>query len=65
MATIAAPSREEVRSRLAAVRRLVGHTPLLAVRCRFRGNEYTIYAKHEVTNFTGSIKDRMAFAHSR
>jgi len=70
MATIAAPTREEVRSRLAAVRRLVGHTPLLAVRCRFRGNAYTIYAKHEVTNFTGSIKDRMALhilddAHTR
>jgi len=70
MATIAAPTREEVRARLAAVRRLVGRTPLLAVRCRFRGSEYTIYAKHEVTNFTGSIKDRMALhilddAHTR
>jgi cysteine synthase A len=70
MATIAAPTREEVRARLAAVRRLVGRTPLLAVRCRFRGNEYTIHAKHEVTNFTGSIKDRMALhilddAHAR
>jgi len=70
MATTAAPTREEVRARLAAVRRLVGRTPLLAVRCRFRGSEYTIYAKHEVTNFTGSIKDRMALhilddAHTR
>jgi len=70
MATIAVPTKDEVRARLAAVRRLVGRTPLLAVRCRFRGNAYTIYAKHEVTNFTGSIKDRMALhilddAHTR
>jgi cysteine synthase A len=55
-----APSKMEVRARLAAVHRLVGRTPLLAVRCRFRGRERRIFAKHEVTNFTGSIKDRMA-----
>ncbi|MHC4449982.1 MAG: PLP-dependent cysteine synthase family protein [Planctomycetota bacterium] len=54
------PTNEEVRERLAAVRRLVGRTPMVAVRCRFRGNEYRIFAKQEVTNFTGSIKDRMA-----
>ncbi|MHC4956339.1 MAG: PLP-dependent cysteine synthase family protein [Planctomycetota bacterium] len=70
MATIAAPSKEEVRERLAAVRRLVGRTPLLSIHCRYRGNEYRIFAKHEVTNFTGSIKDRMALhiledAHTR
>ncbi|MEM8885584.1 MAG: PLP-dependent cysteine synthase family protein [Planctomycetota bacterium] len=46
--------------RLAAVRRLIGGTPLIGVRVRFRGHEYTIHAKHEVANFTGSIKDRMA-----
>jgi len=49
-----------VRERLAAVRRLIGRTPLVVVRCRFRGREYRIHAKHEVLNFTGSIKDRMA-----
>jgi cysteine synthase A len=54
------PSKMEVRARLAAVHRLVGRTPLIAVRCRFRGREVRIFAKHEVTNFTGSIKDRMA-----
>ncbi|MHC4937378.1 MAG: PLP-dependent cysteine synthase family protein [Planctomycetota bacterium] len=54
------PTKEEVRERLAAVRRLVGRTPMIAVRCRFRGHEYRIFAKQEVTNFTGSIKDRMA-----
>jgi cysteine synthase A len=54
------PTKDEVRERLAAVRRLVGRTPLIAVRCRYRGHEYRIFAKQEVTNFTGSIKDRMA-----
>jgi len=60
VATPPVPSKMEVRARLAAVHRLVGRTPLIAVRCRFRGNEVRIFAKHEVTNFTGSIKDRMA-----
>ncbi len=55
------PSKEEVRERLAAVRRLVGRTPLIAARCKYRGHEYRIFAKQEATNFTGSIKDRMAF----
>jgi len=64
------PGKEDVRARLAAVHRLVGRTPLLAVRCRYRGREYRIFAKHEVANFTGSIKDRMALhiledAHAR
>ena len=54
------PSKEEVRKRLAAVRRLVGRTPMLAIRCRLRGREITVHIKQEVTNLTGSIKDRMA-----
>ncbi|NJN14578.1 MAG: adenine phosphoribosyltransferase [Planctomycetes bacterium] len=45
---------------LHALRSMVGCTPLLSIRCRFRGVERTIHAKHEVANFTGSIKDRMA-----
>lgn len=40
--------------------RSIGATPLLAVRCIFRGHERTIYAKSEQLNLTGSIKDRMA-----
>ena len=40
------------------------------MRCTFRGKRYTICAKHEIANFTGSIKDRMALhiledAHAR
>jgi cysteine synthase A len=39
---------------------LVGNTPLLAVSCRYRGQERVVYAKAENFNLTGSIKDRMA-----
>src|SRR6185369_5193597 len=39
---------------------LIGNTPLLAIRYRFRGSERVIYAKSENLNMTGSVKDRMA-----
>ena len=39
---------------------LVGNTPLMELRCRIGDDERTVYAKYEVPNFTGSIKDRMA-----
>jgi cysteine synthase len=45
---------------LAALASLIGRTPMLEIRCRYRGREHRIYAKHEAYNFTGSIKDRMA-----
>lgn len=44
-----------------AIGRLLGHTPLLALDFRYRGEPRRIYAKAESFNFTGSIKDRMAF----
>jgi cysteine synthase len=47
-------------SKLVALARLIGGTPLLEIHCRYRGREQRIYAKHEAYNFTGSIKDRMA-----
>ncbi len=40
---------------------LVGNTPILAIRFRYKGEERTIYAKAENFNMTGSIKDRMAY----
>ena len=43
------------------LKHLIGNTPLLAIRCRFRGKERIVYAKAEHLNMTGSIKDRMAF----
>lgn len=39
---------------------LVGNTPMLELRYRYRGNEGSIYVKCENYNLTGSIKDRMA-----
>ncbi|MGQ0614624.1 MAG: PLP-dependent cysteine synthase family protein [Planctomycetaceae bacterium] len=54
------PAPPEQAERLATLYTLVGRTPLLAIRCNFRGRPYRIFAKHETVNFTGSIKDRMA-----
>ncbi len=51
---------QSVDSCLAGLGRLVGNTPLLAIRFRYQGCERTIHAKAEHFNLTGSIKDRMA-----
>ena len=48
-------------ARMHSLRRLVGNTPLVELRVGFRGCEYSLYAKLETLNFSGSIKDRMAF----
>jgi len=50
----------EIEGRFASLRNLIGDTTLIEIRCSFRGNEYCVYAKHEIGNFTGSTKDRMA-----
>jgi hypothetical protein len=44
----------------AAIRQLVGNTPLLEVLYRRDGRERRLYAKYESMNMTGSVKDRMA-----
>src|ERR1700721_2677104 len=49
-----------VRERFRALDAMVGNTPLLSVRFRFRDKEYTVFAKAEFLNLTGSLKDRMA-----
>jgi len=48
-------------SRCKELKHMIGNTPLLAIRLKFRGQERVIYAKAEHINMTGSIKDRMAF----
>ncbi|MFZ4400449.1 MAG: PLP-dependent cysteine synthase family protein [Bacteroidales bacterium] len=40
---------------------LIGNTPILAIKFKYKGEERTIYAKSENLNMTGSIKDRMAY----
>src|SRR5438045_2231790 len=50
-----------VPARCRELKHMIGNTPLLAIRFRFRGRERLVYAKAEHINMTGSIKDRMAF----
>ncbi len=50
----------EISMRFANLWRLVGNSPLLVIRFRYRGEKRTLYAKAEHYNITGSIKDRMA-----
>lgn len=40
---------------------LIGETPLIRIRFRYRGQEKFVYAKLEYFNLTGSIKDRIVF----
>jgi cysteine synthase A len=49
-------------ARLKALGALIGRTPLLSIRLRYRGVERVIHAKAEHYNLTGSIKDRMALS---
>lgn len=53
--------RDQATDRFADLKHMIGNTPLLEIRLRFRGAERRVYAKAEHINMTGSIKDRMAF----
>jgi cysteine synthase A len=55
------PASRDAIQRCKQLQHMIGNTPLLAVRFRFRGAERVVYAKAEHINMTGSIKDRMAF----
>lgn len=48
--------------RLRSLAALIGRTPMLSIRLRFRGREHVVHAKAEHYNLTGSIKDRMALS---
>lgn len=54
------PSAPPVEDPVAAVAALVGSTPLLEISYRLDGRPGRIYAKYELENMTGSVKDRMA-----
>jgi cysteine synthase A len=43
-----------------AVMPLIGETPLIELHYRLDGKSRRIYAKYEIMNMTGSVKDRMA-----
>jgi cysteine synthase A len=49
-----------IKKKLKSMAILVGNTPLLSIRFKYKGDERVIYAKAEHMNMTGSIKDRMA-----
>ena len=46
--------------RIRGLSSLIGNTPLLAIKFKFRHRQRMLYAKAENLNMTGSIKDRMA-----
>jgi cysteine synthase A len=48
-------------TRIRGLSSLIGNTPLLEIKFKFKGQDRTLYAKAENLNMTGSIKDRMAF----
>lgn len=60
MEAATSPFPEGASQQLETLSHLVGNTTMLAVQMRHAGREVTIYAKNEMANFTGSIKDRMA-----
>lgn len=49
-----------VLGRIKDLESLIGNTPLLEIRFKYKGENRKIFAKAEYYNFTGSIKDRMA-----
>jgi len=51
---------ERVRTRFASLRAVIGDTPLVELDCALDGVAVRVFAKHEILNLTGSIKDRMA-----
>ena len=50
-----------IEERLSGLSSLIGNTPLLEIKLKYKGDTRRIYAKAEFLNMTGSIKDRMAF----
>ncbi len=51
---------EFISSRINNISGMIGNTPLLEIKLKYKNEERTIYAKAEHYNLTGSIKDRMA-----
>lgn len=48
--------------RLQSLAALIGNTPMIKILARCQGQDLTVYAKAEMFNLSGSIKDRMALA---
>ncbi len=50
----------DLNQRFAAIRPLIGNTPLLELTFTYKGQKRRVFAKAESYNLTGSIKDRVA-----
>lgn len=53
-------SMNSINKRLKDISPLIGNTPLLEIKLKYKGEDRSIFAKSENYNLTGSIKDRMA-----
>ena len=40
---------------------LIGNTPMIKIKCKYKGKKINVFAKLEYYNLTGSIKDRVAY----
>ena len=40
---------------------LIGNTPMIKIKYKYKGKENYVYVKLEMYNITGSIKDRVAY----
>lgn len=52
---------EVYEKKLEALNALIGKTPLLEIKFKYKGEKRSLYAKAEWYNLTGSIKDRVAY----
>ena len=43
------------------MKKLIGNTPMIKIKYKYKGQEKEIFAKLEYYNLTGSIKDRVAY----
>ena len=43
------------------MKNLIGNTPMVKIKYRYQNKENSIYVKLEYYNYTGSIKDRIAY----
>lgn len=51
---------DEIKSKFDSLRGMIGNTPLLEIECEYKGTIRHVYAKAEMYNFSGSLKDRVA-----
>lgn len=43
------------------IEKLIGNTPMIKIKYRYQNKESYVYTKLEFYNYTGSIKDRVAY----